>query len=78
MHRWFRAKVQGFTGGRGSGGSLHLDVLMGAALFRSAIEAGLKIVDTHHEMETNEAVRGEMERMGGEIYKIFRVWQKDL
>ncbi len=55
-----------------------LDILMGAAIFRSGIEAGMKVIDTHHEMETNETVRSGMERMGGEIYKIFRVWQKDL
>lgn len=55
-----------------------LDLLMGEALFRSAREAGLEVVDTHHEMEENEAVRADMERMGGEIYKVFRVWQKNL
>lgn len=55
-----------------------LDILMGTAIFRSAIDAGLKVIDTHHEMETNEAVRSDMERMGGEIYKTFRVWQKQL
>lgn len=55
-----------------------LDILMGEAIFRSANEAGMEIIDTHHEMETNEAVRSDMERMGGVIYKIFRVWQKNL
>ncbi|MFC1545443.1 GNAT family N-acetyltransferase [Gemmatimonadota bacterium] len=55
-----------------------LDILMGTAIFRSGIEAGLNVIDTHHEMETNEAVRSGMERMGGVIYKIFRVWQKQL
>ena len=55
-----------------------LDVLMGVGMLRSAHEAGMKFLDTHHEMETNLKVRAEMERMGGEIYKRFRVYQKSL
>ncbi|MGQ9578136.1 MAG: hypothetical protein ACUVWQ_05900 [Candidatus Aminicenantales bacterium] len=55
-----------------------LDVLMGVKMLMSAWEAGFEIIDTHHEMETNVRVRGEMERMGGEIYKIYRVYQKPL
>ncbi|MCX7974607.1 MAG: hypothetical protein N3B16_08910 [Candidatus Aminicenantes bacterium] len=55
-----------------------LDVLMGVKMLQSAWEAGFEIIDTHHEMETNYRVRGEMERMGGVIYKIYRVYQKVL
>jgi hypothetical protein len=55
-----------------------LDVLMGIKILQSAHEAGLEILDTHHEMESNVRVRAEMERMGGVIYKRFRVFQKDL
>lgn len=55
-----------------------LDVLMGVSMLRSARDAGMKVLDTHHEMETNVKVRAEMERMGGEIYKRFRVYQKNL
>ncbi len=55
-----------------------LDVLMGVAMLKSAQEAGMEVLDTHHEMETNVKVRAEMERMGGEIYKRFRVYQKSL
>jgi hypothetical protein len=55
-----------------------LDVLMGVKVLQSAHEAGYKIIDTHHEMESNVRVRGEMERMGGEVYKKYRVYQKDL
>lgn len=55
-----------------------LDVLMGVRMLRSAQEAGMEIIDTHHEMETNLKVRAEMERMGGVIYKRFRVFSKDL
>ena len=55
-----------------------LDVLMGVRTLQSAHEAGYKIIDTHHEMESNVRVRAEMERMGGEIYKKYRVYQKDI
>lgn len=55
-----------------------LDVLMGVKMLFSAHEAGLEMIDTHHEMETNVKVRAEMERMGGKIYKRFRVYKKKL
>lgn len=55
-----------------------LDVLMGIKMFQSAHEAGLEIIDTHHEMEANVKVRAEMERMGGVVYKKFRVYTKPI
>jgi predicted GNAT family acetyltransferase len=55
-----------------------LDVMMGVKMIQSALEAGYEVMDTHHEMEANVKVRGEMERMGGQIYKKFRVYQKAL
>ena len=55
-----------------------LDVLMGVAMIRSAHGAGMEFVDTHHEMESNLRVRAEMEKMDGEIYKRYRVFQKEL
>jgi hypothetical protein len=55
-----------------------LDVFMGTPMLISAREAGMEIMDSHHEMETNVRVRAEMERMGGQIYKRFRVFQKTL
>ena len=57
---------------------LGLDVLMGVKMLQSASEAGFKTLDTHHEMESNVKVRAEMERMGGVLYKKFRVYQKNL
>jgi hypothetical protein len=57
---------------------LGLDVLMGVKMLQSASEAKKEFLDTHHEMESNVKVRAEMERMGGVIYKKFRVWQKNL
>ena len=55
-----------------------LDVLMGVKMIESAHEMGMEFIDTHHEMETNAKVRAEMEKMGGEVYKRFRVFQKML
>jgi hypothetical protein len=47
-------------------------------MIQSAQEAGFTTMDTHHEMESNVRVRGEMERMGGKIYKKYRAYQKDI
>jgi hypothetical protein len=55
-----------------------LDVMMGVATLRAASAAGMEILDTHHEMESNVKVRGEMMKMGGILYKKFRVWTKAL
>ena len=55
-----------------------LDVLMGFSMILSAHEAGMEFMDTHHEMETNMKVRAEMERVGGKVYKKYRVFKKEL
>jgi GNAT superfamily N-acetyltransferase/predicted GNAT family acetyltransferase len=55
-----------------------LDVLMGVGMIMSAQEAGYEVMDTHHELESNVKVRAEMERMGGKLYKKYRVYQKTL
>jgi hypothetical protein len=55
-----------------------LDVLMGSKVIIAAHDAGMEMMDTHHEMETNVKVRAEMERMGGKIYKKFRAYYKML
>jgi hypothetical protein len=57
---------------------LGLDALMGAKMLMAARDAGFEIMDTHHEMEANVAVRAIMERMGGKVYKRYRVYQKAL
>jgi hypothetical protein len=55
-----------------------LDAMMGVKMLISAQEAGMKVMDTHHEMEANVRVRAEMERMGGRLYKKYRVYKKAL
>jgi len=55
-----------------------LDVFMGVGMIMSAQEAGFEVMDTHHELESNVKVRAEMEKMGGKLYKKYRVYQKAL
>jgi hypothetical protein len=55
-----------------------LDVLLGAAMMRTAIAAGFEKIDSHHELETNYKMRAEVERVGGQIAKRFRIYQKAL
>jgi len=61
-------------GHRGKG----LDALMANSMYRSAIDAGMTHIDTHKEQEKNTKVRGELERVGGKIYKRYRVYRKKL
>lgn len=53
------------------------DALIGWAQLRQAREAGFEFIDTHHEMENNLKVRGESERVGGVVYKRFRIYRKE-
>lgn len=55
-----------------------LDVMMGIKMIESAKKAGKTTIDTHLELEYNTKVRAEMEKMGGVVYKKFRIYQKDL
>jgi hypothetical protein len=55
-----------------------LDTIMGVAMLDSARKARLHHIDSHLEMESNKKVRAEMEYMGGEVYKTYRVYGKPL
>ena len=55
-----------------------LDVMMGVKMMQSATAQGKTIIDSHLEMENNIKVRREMEKMGGVVYKRFRVFGKEL
>ncbi len=57
---------------------LGLDVFMGFRMIESAQKAGFEFMDTHHELEVNVKVRAEMEKMGGVVYKKYRVFTKNL
>lgn len=54
-----------------------IDVLLGYNMMDTALKAGFKILDSHHEMELNTKIRAEMERAGGVIYKKYRIFKKD-
>jgi len=55
-----------------------LDTIMGSALLESARKGKMKLADSHLEMETNKRVRAEMEYMGGEVYKTYRIFGRSL
>ncbi len=55
-----------------------IDVMLGAAMMRAARAAGFEQMDSHHELESNAAMRAEMERLGGQVYKRYRIYQRAL
>jgi len=55
-----------------------LDVMMGVRMMETATELGKTMLDSHLELEDNKKVRAEMEKMGGKVYKRFRLYTKDL
>jgi hypothetical protein len=55
-----------------------LDVMMGIKMIESAKKAGKVVIDSHLELETNVKVRAEMEKMGGVVYKRYRIYQKPI
>lgn len=61
-------------GYRGKG----LDVYMAMALIKTASEKEMTHMDSHLVLETNHAMRAECEKLGGEMYKRFRVFIKEL
>lgn len=55
-----------------------IDSMLGVSLLKEAQKAGMTHMDSHLEMETNVKVRAEMEKMGGVVYKRYRVFGKML
>lgn len=55
-----------------------VDVLLGYSLLDTCSKTGIEFMDSHHELENNTQIRAEMERAKGEIYKRFRIYQKEL
>lgn len=51
---------------------------LGEELLSSAIDRGIKEIDSHLILEQNVQMRGVMEKFGGTLYKRFRIFQKDL
>jgi len=55
-----------------------IDTLMGVRMLEEARKAGLKYIDSHLELENNLKMRAEMEKMGGVVYKRYRIFQKSI
>jgi GNAT superfamily N-acetyltransferase len=55
-----------------------LDTMMGVSLLEEAKNAGIEYIDSHLQLETNTKMHAEMERVGGKIYKRFRIFMKAL
>ena len=55
-----------------------VDVMLAKALIQTAIDRGFEFMDSHLVLETNARMRAEYENLGGEIYKRYRVFRKDL
>ena len=55
-----------------------LNALMGFHMLGEALKRGMEFMDSHLEMETNLKMRAENERLGGVVYKRFRVFEKNL
>jgi len=57
---------------------LGIDVLLGREVMETARRMGFKTIDSHLELEKNFKMRAEMEKMGGKVYKRYRIYQKVL
>ena len=53
-----------------------MDTMLGVAMLLEAKKAGLKHIDSHLEMESHFKMRSEMEKMGGVVYKRYRIYKK--
>ena len=54
-----------------------LNAVMGYYMIGEAQKRGMEFMDSHLEMETNLKMRAENERIGGVVYKRFRVYEKE-
>ena len=55
-----------------------LDVLMGVKILQSGIKHKMDTLDSHLVLESNLKMRSEYERVGCQVVKKFRIYQKDL
>ena len=58
--------------------NIGLDTMMAKAMLKSTNERGLEFIDSHVVMETNTKMRAEVEKLGGKVYKRYRIFQKEL
>ncbi|MBK8226658.1 MAG: hypothetical protein IPK70_05730 [Flavobacteriales bacterium] len=57
---------------------LGLTCVLGIALMKAARQRGLTHMDSHLVLETNHRMRAELERLGGTVWKRYRIYQKTL
>ena len=55
-----------------------LDAVMGVKLLQEAKASGMNMIDSHLVLETNMKMRAEYEKLGGEVYKKYRIFKKDI
>jgi hypothetical protein len=55
-----------------------IDVLIAVHIINIAKKAGFKYIDSHLELESNWKMRAENEKLGGTVYKKYRIFQKKL
>jgi hypothetical protein len=55
-----------------------LDALMGIKMVETATRRNFRVIDSHLELETNYKVRAEMEKMGGKVAEVFRIYQSSV
>ena len=55
-----------------------IDVLIALHIINIARKAGFKSIDSHLELESNWKMRAEIEKLGGIVYKKYRIFQKQL
>ena len=55
-----------------------LDALMAVSMLQEAKKGGMEVIDSHLVLENNVKMRAEYERIGGEVYKRYRVFQKPI
>jgi GNAT superfamily N-acetyltransferase len=59
---------------RGNG----LTAMLGKALIQTANKRGMNIIDSHLILENNYPMRSECEKIGGQVYKRFRIFSRSL
>jgi hypothetical protein len=55
-----------------------IDVLIAVHIINIAKKAGFKSIDSHLELESNWKMRAENEKLGGTVYKKYRIFKKQL
>jgi hypothetical protein len=55
-----------------------IDVIIAVHIINIAKKAGFKSIDSHLELESNWKMRAENEKLGGKVYKKYRIFQKSL